>query len=64
MKFKAQNGEKPKNARPKRPAITARKVKAKAYKDASVLKQAGVTRKLDSLSPMSAHQKKKAKRFS
>ncbi|XWS49268.1 hypothetical protein CRYUN_Cryun13aG0149500 [Craigia yunnanensis] len=63
MKFKAQKSEKPKERETKRPAVAARKTKAKANKDGGVPKQAGVKRKLDSLSPGSAYQKKKAKRF-
>ncbi|XWS49542.1 hypothetical protein CRYUN_Cryun12cG0011800 [Craigia yunnanensis] len=63
MKFKAQKSEKPQERTTKRPAVAARKTKAKAHKDAGVPKQAGVKRKLDSLSPESAHQKKKAKRY-
>ncbi|XP_022735956.1 RNA-binding protein 34-like [Durio zibethinus] len=63
MKVNAQKSEKPKERTTKRPAVAARKAKAKAHKDAGVSKQGGVKRKLDSLSPGSAHQKKKAKRF-
>ncbi|XVF13650.1 hypothetical protein REPUB_Repub08aG0226100 [Reevesia pubescens] len=63
MKFKSQKVEKPKERQTKRPAVAARKAKATAHKDAGVPKQAGVKRKLDSFSPGSAHQKKKAKRF-
>ncbi|XVF52002.1 hypothetical protein PTKIN_Ptkin04bG0230300 [Pterospermum kingtungense] len=62
-KFKAQKTEKPKERPTKRPAVAARKAKAKAHKEGGVPKQAGVKRKLDSSSPGSAHKKKKAKRF-
>ena len=63
MKFKAQKSEKPKERNTKRPAVAARRAKANAHKDGGVPKQAGVKRKLDSFSPGSAQQKKKAKRF-
>ncbi|XVE57416.1 hypothetical protein DITRI_Ditri04bG0089200 [Diplodiscus trichospermus] len=64
MKFKAPKSEQPKERETKRPSVAARKAKAKAHKDGGgVPKQAGVKRKLDSLSPGSAHRKKKAKRF-
>ncbi|GMJ00245.1 hypothetical protein like AT5G46840 [Hibiscus trionum] len=63
-KFKAQRTEKSKEHMTKRPAVAARKAKAKAHRDGSVPKQTGVKRKLDSFSPGSGfHQKKKSKKF-
>ncbi|TYH40467.1 hypothetical protein ES332_D12G248700v1 [Gossypium tomentosum] len=64
MKFKAQRMDKPKERLTKRPAVAARKAKAKVHKDGSVPKQTGVKRKLDSFSPASAsHKTKKGKMF-
>ncbi|MBA0634583.1 hypothetical protein Godav_029726 [Gossypium davidsonii] len=64
MKFKAQRMDKPKERLTKRPAVAARKAKAKVHKDGSVPKQTGVKRKLDSFSPGSgSHKTKKGKMF-
>ncbi|TYI52319.1 hypothetical protein E1A91_D12G238900v1 [Gossypium mustelinum] len=64
MKFKAQRMDKPKERLTKRPAVAARKAKAKVHKDGSVPKQTGVKRKLDSFSPASgSHKTKKGKMF-
>ncbi|MBA0744237.1 hypothetical protein Gogos_006872 [Gossypium gossypioides] len=64
MKFKAQRTDKPKERLTKRPAVAARKAKAKVHKDGSVPKQTGVKRKLDSFSPGSgSHKTKKGKMF-
>ncbi|MBA0718555.1 hypothetical protein Golax_006298 [Gossypium laxum] len=64
MKFKAQRMDKPKERLTKRPAVAARKAKAKVHKDGSVPKQTGVKRKLDSFSPGSgSHKTKKVKMF-
>ncbi|TYH97358.1 hypothetical protein ES332_A12G237700v1 [Gossypium tomentosum] len=64
MKFKAQITDKPKERLTKRPAVAARKAKAKVHKDGSVPKQTGVKRKLDSFSPGSgSHKTKKGKMF-
>ncbi|KAH1074900.1 hypothetical protein J1N35_027228 [Gossypium stocksii] len=64
MKFKAQRTDKPKERLTKRPAVAARKAKAKVHKEGSVPKQTGVKRKLDSFSPGSgSHKTKKGKMF-
>ncbi|MBA0563725.1 hypothetical protein Golob_008691 [Gossypium lobatum] len=64
MKFNAQRMDKPKERLTKRPAVAARKAKAKVHKDGSVPKQTGVKRKLDSFSPGSgSHKTKKGKMF-
>ncbi|MBA0835021.1 hypothetical protein Goarm_007332 [Gossypium armourianum] len=64
MKFKAQRMDKPKERLTKRPAVAARKAKAKVHKDGSMPKQTGVKRKLDSFSPGSgSHKTKKGKMF-
>ena len=47
----------------KRPAVAARKAKAKALKESGASKQAGIKRKMDSRTPDSSHRKKKVKNF-
>ncbi|GLU05395.1 hypothetical protein SLE2022_224970 [Rubroshorea leprosula] len=58
-KFTTSSGEKSQERKTKRPAVAARKAKAKA----GGLKQAGVKRKLDSRTPESSHQKNSKRRF-
>ncbi|GKV52908.1 hypothetical protein SLEP1_g59461 [Rubroshorea leprosula] len=58
-KFTTSSGEKSQDRMTKRPAVAARKAKAKA----GGLKQAGVKRKLDSRTPESSHQKNSKRRF-
>ncbi|XP_062073581.1 uncharacterized protein LOC133777845 [Humulus lupulus] len=47
----------------KRPAVAARKAKAKATYDRGASKQGGMKRKMDSRTPDSFHKNKKAKKF-
>ncbi|KAF5735056.1 RNA recognition motif-containing family protein [Tripterygium wilfordii] len=47
----------------KRPAVAERKAKAKVFKNGNTSKQAGGKRKMDSRTPETSQQKKKAKKF-
>ena len=47
----------------KRPAVAARKAKAKATQAGGASKQGGIKRKMDSRTPDSFHKNKKAKKF-
>ncbi|XP_024934958.1 uncharacterized protein LOC107430535 [Ziziphus jujuba] len=62
-KFKSNIRKGEKERKDKRPAVAARKAKAKAMSDGGVSKQAGVKRKLDSRTPESSHRNKKVKKF-
>ncbi|XP_027360267.1 RNA-binding protein 34 isoform X2 [Abrus precatorius] len=59
---KIPGGEKPKERNMKRPAVAARKVKAKSVKESGLPKQAGVKRKLDNRTPNSSLRNKKARK--
>ncbi|KAJ7943844.1 RNA-binding protein 34 [Quillaja saponaria] len=62
-KFKTQKAENPNERKRKRPAVAARKTKAKFPKDGGPSKQAGMKRKLDSRTPESSQRPKKVKKF-
>ncbi|PON87445.1 Splicing factor-like protein [Trema orientale] len=47
----------------KRPAVAARKAKAKVMNESGASKQAGIKRKMDSRTPDSSHRNKKVKKF-
>ncbi|KAK7307317.1 hypothetical protein VNO77_40260 [Canavalia gladiata] len=59
---KSHGGEKQKERKMKRPAVAARKAKAKTVKESGPPKQAGAKRKLDSRTPDSSRRNKKAKK--
>ncbi|KAI4314497.1 hypothetical protein L6164_027400 [Bauhinia variegata] len=57
-----QSGGQPTERRKKRPAVAAKKAKAKSLKDGVPSKQAGIKRKLDGRTPDNSQQKKKVKK--
>ncbi|CAK9173416.1 unnamed protein product [Ilex paraguariensis] len=61
LKTKAQQVQKPKERKQKRPAVAARKVNV--LKGSGALKQAGTKRKLDNRTPDSARRNKKTRKF-
>lgn len=62
FKKKIHGVEKPKERKTKRPAVAARKAKAKLPREGGSSKQAGVKRKLDSRTPDSSLRTKKVKK--